>query len=79
MHRIAIVAALTLFAGMACGSASHTPEATLHSYAQALREGNSGQAYQLMSAEFRAKYTSEEFAAMLKEREQEVEQTADRL
>lgn len=70
-----------LLAGLlaACGPASHSPEAALHSYAQAIREGKVGQAYGLMSAEFRAKHSQEEFAAMLRDNAPEAEQTAERL
>ncbi len=62
-----------------CGPASASPEAALHSYAQALREGKVGQAYGLMSAEFRAKHSREEFAAMIRNNKAEAEQTAERL
>ena len=51
----------------------------MHSYAQALREGKVGQAYGLMSAEFRAKHSREDFAAMIRDNKLEAEQTAERL
>ncbi|MCP4449525.1 MAG: hypothetical protein GY811_29960 [Myxococcales bacterium] len=61
-----------------CGVASHSPEAALHSYAQALREGNVERAYSLMSAEFRAQHSREEFAKMLADNPEEAELTAQR-
>ncbi len=63
----------------ACGASSHTPEAALHSYAQALREGKIDKAYGLMSAEFRGKHSKERFAEMVKNNEAEVEATSNRL
>ena len=71
----AVLASLLL----ACGAASHSPEAALHSYAQALRVGDVDRAYQLMSAEFRAQHSRDDFAQMLKNNQDEVEQTALRL
>lgn len=63
----------------ACGSSAHTPKNALHDYAEALRVGDASAAYSLMSAEFRSRYTREEFAAMLKDNATEAEQTAHRL
>ncbi len=73
------VVALTVGVFVGCGPSSHSPEAALHSYAQALREGKVGQAYGLMSAEFRAKHSREDFAAMIRDNKLEAEQTAERL
>ncbi len=64
---------------LGCGAASHSPEAALHSYAQAIREGNVERAYSLMSADFRAQHSRKDFAKMLAENEAETEQTAQRL
>ncbi len=71
-------AALAGFFG-ACGGSSRTPEAALHSYAQALRDGKLDTAYRLMSAEFRGKHSKAQFKAMVKANAQEVEATSDRL
>lgn len=77
--RTLLAGAFLSAATLACGPASHSPEAALHSYAQAIREGKVDQAYSLMSAEFRARHSREEFAKMLEDNEAEAEQTAQRL
>ena len=63
----------------ACGGGAQSPKAALHEYAQALREQQPERAYGLMSAEFRAQHSLDEFRVMLKDNSEEAQQTADRL
>ncbi|MBL4634177.1 MAG: hypothetical protein JKY56_09905 [Kofleriaceae bacterium] len=65
--------------GTACGASAHTPNDALHEYAEALRVGDSGKAYSLMSAEFQSRYSRENFETMLSDNRAESEQTAHRL
>ena len=62
----------------ACGGQTG-PRLTLEHYGEALREGNYGRAYGLMSESFRAKYSQAEFVKMMKESSQEVAETAAQL
>ena len=72
------VVALTLVAG--CPSAANQgPATTLDNYSAALRKGDYGEAYGMMSESFRAKYSKDEFVRMMKENKREVEDTAARL
>ena len=74
-----VLAAMQLLALSACGGGAQSPKSALHEYAQALREQQPERAYGLMSAEFRAHHTLDEFRLMLKDNQEEAQQTADRL
>ncbi len=75
--RLLITGLLVL--GTACGASAHSPKDALHEYAEALRVGDSGTAYALMSSEFRTRYSREDFETMLSDNRAESEQTAHRL
>jgi hypothetical protein len=74
-----VLVAMQLCALAACGGGAQSPKAALHEYAQALREQQPERAYELMSSEFRAQHTLDEFRLMLKDNQEEAQQTADRL
>jgi len=78
MLRGAVLGLLFLVAGCPA-AANRGPTATLDSYSAALRKGNYGDAYGMMSESFRAKYSKDEFVRMMKENKREVEDTAARL
>ena len=64
----------------ACASAgAKQPLAAVDAYAAALRAGDYGRAYELMSARYRREHTREEFMRMMKDSPQEVKETASRL
>lgn len=64
----------------ACGaSPARQPLAAVDAYAAALRAGDYGGAYDLMSARYRREHSRDDFARMMKDSPQEVKQTASRL
>ncbi|HVV82270.1 MAG TPA: hypothetical protein VHE35_04295 [Kofleriaceae bacterium] len=81
MARLApTLAALALVgAGLAACAGRSPPGAALDRYASALRAKNYDAAYALMSSEFRATTSRDEFVAMLRDNPREVADTADRL
>jgi hypothetical protein len=72
--------ALLVLAASACGGASASqPLAAVDAYAAALRAGDYGRAYELMSASYRREHGRDEFIRMMKESPEEVKLTATRL
>ncbi|MBK7073978.1 MAG: hypothetical protein IPH44_16915 [Myxococcales bacterium] len=63
----------------ACSGRGAAPASALDRYAAALRAKNYEAAYDLMSSEFRAKVSREEFVRMLRDNPREVDDTAGRL
>ena len=64
----------------ACGaSPARQPLAAVDAYAAALRAGDYGGAYDLMSARYRREHSRDDFVRMMKDSPQEVKQTASRL
>ena len=63
----------------ACSGRGAAPASALDRYAAALRAKNYKAAYDLMSSEFRAKVSREEFVRMLRDNPREVDDTAGRL
>lgn len=63
-----------------CGaSPARQPLSAVDAYAAALRAGDYGRAYDLMSSRYRREHTREDFVRMMKDSPQEVKQTAARL
>lgn len=76
--------ALTVLCGLvwaaaACGGPTKTPTTVLQQYSLALQKKNFDVAYALMSEQFRARHSKEEFVRMMKENDREVRETAQRL
>ncbi|ACY16467.1 hypothetical protein Hoch_3968 [Haliangium ochraceum DSM 14365] len=65
--------------GGGCGGAGQGPEATLDAYRTALVNKEYGTAYELMSAEFRARHTRQEFEQMVADNADEVRDTVAQL
>lgn len=63
----------------ACGPRRADPLDTVHDYAGALRSGDYRKAYNMMSEEYRAKHSEDDFVRMMKESGQEVAETAHML
>lgn len=63
----------------ACSGRGGAPASALDRYAAALRAKNYEAAYDLMSSEFRAKVSRDEFVRMLRDNPREVDDTAGRL
>lgn len=63
----------------ACSGRGAAPAGALDRYAAALRAKNYEAAYDLMSSEFRAKVSRDEFVRMLRDNPREVDDTASRL
>jgi hypothetical protein len=63
----------------ACNGGSAGPTSTLDRYAEALKKKDYSRAYDMMSADFRAKYSREDFVRMMRDNPQEVRETAQRL
>jgi hypothetical protein len=64
----------------ACGaSPARQPLSAVDAYAAALRGGDFGRAYELMSARYRREHSRQDFVRMMKDSPQEVKQTASRL
>jgi hypothetical protein len=78
MIRVSVVLAALLLAG-GCTPKGGGPTNTLDRYSAALRSGDYGTAYKMMSERFRAKHTQKEFIRMMKENDREVRETAKRL
>ncbi|HUS68198.1 MAG TPA: hypothetical protein VMZ28_26875 [Kofleriaceae bacterium] len=68
-----------LVAMAACGPRQTDPLDTVHAYSQALRSGDYRKAYDMMSEEYRAKHSEDDFVRMMKESGQEVAETAQML
>lgn len=73
--------ALTVLAGsvVACGARQSGPVETLHRYSAALRGHDYGAAYDMMSEDYQAKHSRDEFVRMMKQEGGEVAQTAQML
>jgi hypothetical protein len=63
---------------LACGS-NRGPSQTLDKYGRALKNGDFGTAYDLMSSSFRSKVSREDYIRMMRDNHREVEETAERL
>ena len=59
--------------------ARHGPDGTLDGYGRALKNHDYKIAYGLMSSEFRAKVSQDDYVRMMKDNPREVDETADRL
>ena len=77
MRRSALGCLLLVLA--ACGARQQDPLDTVHAYSQALRSGDFDKAYGMMSEEYRAKHSKDDFVRMMKESGQEVAETAQML
>jgi hypothetical protein len=64
---------------LACRPSGSQPISVVDSYARALRSGDYGKAYELMSKKYQDQHRREEFVAMMKESSEEVRQTVARL
>jgi hypothetical protein len=71
-----VVLVLLCLAG--CGRAA-SPASTLDAYGAALRSRDYAEAYGMMSEEFRAKYSEDEFVRMMKDSGREAGETASRI
>ncbi len=77
---LGLVVALGLSSAVSgCAGAGGAPTGTLDRYASALRNKNYEAAYGLMSSEFRAKVSRDEFVRMMRDNPREAADTADRL
>lgn len=76
--RLILLSCAALLGACASGGAKQ-PLAAVDAYAAALRAGDYGRAYELMSARYRREHTRDEFMRMMKDSPQEVKQTAQRL
>src|SRR5690606_4730584 len=66
-------------AAAGCRPTGGAPAATLEAYGDALEGGDYERAYEMMSEEFRARHSQDDFVRMMKESPREVEETAARL
>jgi hypothetical protein len=72
--------ALLVLVLAACGaSPARQPLSAVDAYAAALRAGDFGRAYELMSSRYRREHSRDDFVRMMKDSPQEVKQTAARL
>lgn len=62
-----------------CGPKAHGPEATLDTYRAALARADYASAYDMMSSDFRGRYSRDEFIRMMKQSPREVTDTVDQL
>jgi hypothetical protein len=77
VRRLLLVLATAL---VACGaSPARQPLGAIDAYAAALRAGDYGRAYELMSARYRREHSREDFMRMMRESPEEVRLTAARL
>lgn len=65
--------------GACGGGAAGRPAAAVDGYVEAIRAGDYGRAYDLMSARYKKEHTKEDFVRMMKESPTEVRETAARL
>jgi hypothetical protein len=70
---------LALASLLVAGCGGGAPHRALRSYGAALGEGDFGQAYSMMSEEFRSEFTRDEFIKMMQSNKREVSETANRL
>lgn len=75
--RAALAIVLVLVFG--CGGRVGGPRETLTGYSEALRRGDYGSAYTMMSASFRDQHSKDDFIRMMKENPDEVRETTARL
>jgi hypothetical protein len=76
---LAAVASIVLSSAVAACGGGAGPSGTLDRYGTALKNHDYAQAYDLMSASFRAKVSRDEYARMMRDNGREVNETADRL
>jgi hypothetical protein len=76
---VAFTLAVALLAGCGAGGGSLSPRDALHSYASALREGRTKDAYALLSRDARARLSEAEFSRMVAENGREIEDIATSL
>src|SRR5262249_17594409 len=77
---VVLVAVLGAAVLSACGASSaYHPTGAVDAYVAALRAGDYGRAYELMSDGYRREHSREDFVRMLKDSPQEVRETAARL
>jgi len=74
-----VCATLSICGLSACGGTTKGPTNVLDHYSLALKAKKYDQAYALMSEQFRARHSKEEFVRMMKENAREVGETANRL
>ncbi len=81
MTKIAVKAlfGLATLAMVACGGPTKGPTNVLEHYSVALKTKKYAAAYALMSEQFRARHSKEEFVRMMRENAREVRETASRL
>jgi len=77
MRSLALVCCLVL-TSTACGR-NRGPTQTLDKYGRALKNGDFGTAYDLMSSQYRGKVSREDYVRMMRDNSREVGETADRL
>jgi hypothetical protein len=78
--RLVLVAGIAVLAASACGGRSTSqPISAVDAYVAALRAGDYGRAYDLMSERYKREHTRDDFIKMLRESPEEVQQTAARL
>jgi hypothetical protein len=73
------VLGILLVVAVGCGPRRADPLDTVHAYSQALRSGDYAKAYGMMSEEYQAKHSKDDFVRMMKESRQEVAETAQML
>ncbi len=78
MRRLIVLLLASAAAGCA-GSPARQPLAAIDAYAAALRAGDFGRAYDLMSARYRRDHSRADFIRMMKDSPQEVKLTSTRL
>lgn len=81
MKTIAMTAlcGVALATAVGCGAPSKAPTTVLQQYSLALQQKKYDVAYALMSEQFRARHSKDEFVRMMKENDREVRETANRL
>lgn len=75
-HSLAFALAACLLAGCGAGGGSLSPRDALHSYASALRDGRTKDAYALLSRDARARLSEAEFSRMVAENGREIQDIA---
>jgi len=81
MKTIAITAlcGVAIATAVGCGAPNKAPTTVLQQYSLALQQKKYDVAYALMSEQFRARHSKDEFVRMMKENDREVRETANRL